>query len=269
VRKKENEAASVPVPGTVYVGDCLDVMAAWPDGSVDCCITDPPYNMSNRKGLAWAFSSHVTMQEKWDRFSKDEYFRFTARWLEEACRVVRPNGNVLVFGSFHNIYLIGFVLQYVLQRRLMQQITWFKPNAQPNITGRLLTESTEYILWACNNTEEDAKGWTFNYEAAKRFNGGKQLRNMWSMPYTPASEKEFGTHPTQKPLEVVERIVSIFTSPEHFVLDCFLGTGTTAVACEKLGRKFVGIERDSKYVETSKKRLAHVQKELVLGYEKS
>ena len=254
-----------PQPGKIFEGDCIEVMAAWPDTCIDCCITDPPYNMSKKKGLGWAFSNHITMEQEWDRYSKDEYFSFTHNWLKQVCRVVKPNGNILVFGSFHNIYLIGFILQNLLERRVLQQVTWFKPNAQPNITGRLLTESTEYIIWAVNNPQEEAKGWTFNYEEAKQFNNGKQLRNMWTIPYTPTSEKQLGTHPTQKPMTLLNRMVKIWTAPEHLVLDCFLGTGTTAVACEALGRKWVGIEKDAQYVQITKKRLATVQKELALA----
>lgn len=233
-------------------------MARWPDASIAACITDPPYNMSRRRGLAWAFSSHVTMEQQWDRFSHDEYFDFTRRWLEQVCRVVRPNGNILVFGSFHNIYLIGFVLEHVLGRRILQQITWFKPNAQPNITGRLPTESTEYIIWACNNTPELATRWTFNYRESKVIGGGKQLRNMWQFPCTPRSERRAGSHPTQKPVELLERIVRLWTEPGDLILDCFLGTGTTAVAAERLGRKWVGIEREPQYAEIARARIAEV-----------
>ena len=214
--------------------------------------------MSRRRGLAWAFSSHVTMEQQWDRFSHDEYFDFTRRWLEQVCRVVRPNGNILVFGSFHNIYLIGFVLEHVLGRRILQQITWFKPNAQPNITGRLPTESTEYIIWACNNTPELATRWTFNYRESKVIGGGKQLRNMWQFPCTPRSERRAGSHPTQKPVELLERIVRLWTEPGDLILDCFLGTGTTAVAAERLGRKWVGIEREPQYAEIARARIAEV-----------
>jgi site-specific DNA-methyltransferase (adenine-specific) len=230
-------------------------MRQWPEGCVDACITDPPYNMSRRKGLGWAFSSHVTMQEEWDRFSKDGHFGFTLQWLEQVCRVVKPNGNILVFGSFHNVYLIGFVLQSVLERRILQQITWFKPNAQPNITCRLPTESTEFLLWACNNLPKKAARWTFNYDVAKQIGGGKQLRNMWTIPCTRKSERVMGGHPTQKPIEIVERIVRLWTNPGDLVVDCFLGTGTTALACESLGRRWVGIEKDPAYVEISRRRL--------------
>lgn len=233
-------------------------MRAWRAGSAAACITDPPYNMSRKKGLRWAFSSHVTMHESWDRLSDDEYFQFTVQWLAEVSRVVRENGNLLIFASFHNVYLIGFILQNVLHRRVMQQITWFKPNAQPNITGRLPTESTEYIIWACNNTPEKAAHWTFDYAAAKELNGGKQLRNLWQSPCTPRSERVLGSHPTQKPLAISERLVRLFTAPGDLVLDSFLGTGTTAVACEKLERQWVGIERDELYLEIAKRRVSQL-----------
>lgn len=246
-----------PEPGKILASDCVELMRRWPAGCADACITDPPYNMSRKRGLKWAFSSHVTMQEVWDRFSGDEYFDFTWKWLEQVSRVVKENGNLLVFASFHNVYLIGFILQNLLGRRVMQQITWFKPNAQPNITARLPTESTEYIIWACNNTPERATRWTFDYAAAKEFNGGKQLRNLWEFPCTPRSERIAGGHPTQKPLALVERLVKLWTAPGDLVLDCFLGTGTTAVACERLGRKWIGIERDPNYVAIATRRLAN------------
>ncbi len=249
----------MPTPGVIYSGDCIDVMRAWPDEIFDGCITDPPYNMSRRKGLKWAFSSHVTMDELWDRFSNDDYFDFTRRWLAEVIRVVRPNGNLLVFGSFHNIYLIGFILEHVLGRRILQQITWFKPNAQPNITGRLPTESTEYIIWACNNTPEHAAKWTFDYAESKLANGGKQLRNLWTFPCTPRSERSAGAHPSQKPAALLDRIVKLWTRSDDLILDCFLGTGTTAVAAKMLGRRWVGIEKDPAYREIAEKRLANAR----------
>ena len=231
-------------------------MKQWPDGCIDACVTDPPYNMSRRKGLKWAFSSHVTMEERWDAFGSEEYVEFTRAWLAEVCRVVRPNGNILVFGSFHNIYVIGFVLGTLLDRRILQQITWFKPNAQPNITARLPTESTEYVIWACNNTPDRATGWTFDYPASKEIGGGKQLRNMWSIPCTPRSERQNGSHPTQKPIEVVDRIVRLWTASGDLVLDCFLGTGTTAVAARRLGRRWIGVEKDPAYLSIARNRIA-------------
>jgi DNA modification methylase len=255
IPKDDSPPPEIPTPGKIYLGDCVEVMRSWPSAIFDACITDPPYNMSRRKGLKWAFSSHVTMEERWDSFTNDEYFDFTRRWLREVSRLVRANGNLLVFGSFHNIYLIGFVLEHLLGLRIMQQITWFKPNAQPNITGRLPTESTEYIIWACNNPPERATNWTFDYAASKVIGGGKQLRNLWQIPCTPRSERSWGSHPSQKPAILLDRILTLWTKPEDLVLDCFLGTGTTAAAADQLGRRWVGIEKDADYVSLASKRL--------------
>jgi DNA modification methylase len=250
--------------GRIYRGDCVDVLREWPDACVDCCITDPPYNLSTVRGLSWEFSSHITMREPWDRRLYEGYRDFTESWLSEVSRVVRVNGNILVFSSFHNIHLLGFVLRSVLNLRVLQQITWFKPNAQPNITGRLLTESAEYFLWICNNHPAKAHNWIFNYEDSKAFNGGLQLRNVWIMPYAPPSEKWWTEHPCQKPLEVVERMVKIWSNPGDTVLDCFLGSGTTALACERLGRRWVGVENELRYIKAAKRRLYESRRQLTL-----
>jgi len=237
---------------TSVLGDCLDVLRKLPDGCIDHCITDPPYNMSRKKGLAWAFSSHVTMQENWDRFSDDDYFTFTATWLQEVCRVVRPNGNLLVFGSFHNIYLLGFLLQK-FDRKFLNSIIWVKPNAQPNITCRMLTESSEQILWACNNTRKKATNWVFDYPEAKRLNDGKQMRNVWSFPVTPKSER-VASHPSQKPMALLDRLLRLTSRPGDWILDPFGGAGTTGFAAAKLGREFVQIESNPTYFEAQQER---------------
>jgi site-specific DNA-methyltransferase (adenine-specific) len=254
--------AADPQANSIYEGDCLEVMAGWPDGCVDHCIADPPFGIASgsgrrgKKGLGWAFSSHVTMQESWDRFSRDEFFQFNVRWLSEVCRVVKPNGNILVFGTFHNIYLLGFILQNVLNRRVLNSIVWFKPNAQPNITARTLTESTEQVIWAVNNTPEKARKWTFNYWEAKELAGGRQMRNLWEIPVTPKSERENGHHPSQKPLALAERLVQVATRPEELILDPFAGAGTLALAARRQGRRWLLIESEGKYVETAWRRLA-------------
>ncbi|MCB0403182.1 MAG: site-specific DNA-methyltransferase [Bdellovibrionales bacterium] len=239
---------------TSICGDALEVLANLPTASVDACITDPPYNMSKKKGLSWAFSSHVTMQEIWDRFSKDEFADFTIRWLKEVFRVVKPNGNLLVFGTYHNIYLTGFLMGE-MDRKVLNSIVWSKPNAQPNITCRMLTESTEQVVWACNESPKKATGWTFNYQDGKAMNGGKQLRNHWVYPVTPKSERVAG-HPTQKPLQLMERLIQLFTNKGDMVLDPFAGVGTTGVAALKHGRRCVLIERQSPYVRAQKKRFS-------------
>jgi site-specific DNA-methyltransferase (adenine-specific) len=200
------------------------------------------------------------MQEVWDQFSQDEFFQFNVRWLSEVCRVVKPNGNILVFGTFHNIYLLGFILQNVLNRRILNSIVWFKPNAQPNITARTLTESTEQIIWAVNETPEKARKWTFNYWEAKELAGGRQMRNLWEFPVTPKSERENGHHPSQKPLALVERLVQVATRPEELILDPFAGAGTLALAARRQGRRWLLIESEGEYVETARRRLAAAEK---------
>jgi site-specific DNA-methyltransferase (adenine-specific) len=155
---------------------------------------------------------------------------------------VKPNGNILVFGTYHNIYQLGFILQNVLNRRILNSIVWFKPNAQPNITARTLTESTEQIIWAVNETPAKATGWTFNYWDAKEMNGGKQMRNLWDFPVTSKKERAAGKHPSQKPLALLERAVLLASQPGELLLDPFGGAGTLAVAAAKHGRDWLLIE---------------------------
>jgi site-specific DNA-methyltransferase (adenine-specific) len=251
---KDPENFKTNIGNSLICGDAISIMKSWPDGLIDACITDPPYNISKKKGLSWAFSSHVTMQSEWDQFLEEEYALFTLAWLSEVCRVTKKNGNIFVFGSYHNIYLIGAIAQK-LRLRIINSIIWAKPNAQPNITCRMFTESTEQIIWLCNNSPKNAKNWTFNYDKAKELNSGKQMRNFWPIPTAPSRERKYGKHPSQKPLALMERIVSAATLPSDLVLDNFAGSGSTLVACKKLGRNFIGIEKDEKYCAISQARL--------------
>lgn len=242
----------------LYLGDCLEVMQDWPDESIDHCIIDPPYNISRKNGLGWAFSTHVTMNEDWDVFTRKEFFQFNKEWLNLVHRVVKRNGNIFVFGSFHNIYDLGFLLNE-MDLRIINSIVWFKPNAQPNITGRTLTESTEYIIWACNETKAKASNWQFDYQMAKKLNHGKQMRNLWQIPYPSITERKYGKHPSQKPLELISRIMLIATKPDDLVLDCFAGSGTTGVVAKSFSRKWIMIEKNPEYFEIAQKRLAYVR----------
>lgn len=253
--RKISEKSRPPLANQVFCADAIELMKSWPESSVDACITDPPYNIAKKKrGLTWAFSTHVTMQSDWDRFVNNDYEAFTLAWLEQVSRVTRKNGNIFIFGSYHNIYLIGALAQK-LDLRIINSIIWAKPNAQPNITCRMFTESTEQIIWLVNNTHKRAAHWTFNYEEAKKLNNGKQMRNFWSIPTTPASERKFGKHPSQKPLQLMERLVMLTTNVGDLVLDCFAGSGSTLLACQKHRRDFVGIEKDPNYCAISKARL--------------
>jgi len=261
-RVEPRRIAPRPEGNRLITGDCLEVMRGWPDGCIDHGIVDPPFNIGSgsgrrgKNGLGWAFSSHVTMEEAWDAFSKDDFFEFNRRWLAEVCRVVKPNGNILVFGTYHNIYQLGFILQHALERRILNSVVWFKPNAQPNITARTLTESTEQIIWAVNETPSKATGWTFNYWDAKEMNDGKQMRNLWSFPVTPAKERANGKHPSQKPLALIERAVLLASKPGELLLDPFGGAGTLGVAAAKHSREWILIENVPEYAAIAQKRLA-------------
>lgn len=246
----------------IICADAISEMKNWPDNYFDACITDPPYNISKKsKGLSWAFSSHVTMSSNWDQFNDNDYRIFTLNWLNEVSRVTKKNGNIFIFGSYHNIYLIGTIAQS-LKLRIVNSIIWAKPNAQPNITCRMFTESTEQIIWLCNNHEQKAKGWTFNYSIMKSLNDGKQMRNFWAIPTTPSREKKFGKHPSQKPLLLMERIILAATNPKDIILDCFCGSGSTLVACQNLDRNFIGIDKDQNYCNIAINRVEEAKKTL-------
>jgi len=164
-----------------------------------------------------------------------------------------------ISGSFHNIYQVGFILQHIEEVKINNSIVWFKPNAQPNISCRMFTESTEHLIWASKNGK--GKRWTFNYEDTKRFEDpwskrGKQTRNVWNIPLTSKKEKWAGAHPTQKPEELLRRIILSCTKKGETVLDPFVGSGTTSVVAKSLGRHSIGIEKDKKNLKIIKKRLS-------------
>ena len=249
----------------IIFGDCLEKLKQMPDESIDLIFADPPYNISKKKGLGWKFSKHITMQETWDIFSKDEFFKFNLSWLNECLRILKHGGSLWVSGSFHNIYQIGFIIQNLPDIKVNNSVVWFKPNAQPNITCRLFTESTEHLIWASKNGNN--KKWKFNYELTKNDISdnlnpkGKQTRNVWSIPITPQSEKQTGNHPTQKPLELLRRILISCTDKGDMVLDPFAGSGTTSLVAMQCERNSIAIEKDKKYVELITKRLSQAANE--------
>jgi len=222
--------------------------------------------MSKKKGLGWKYSKHITMQEEWDMFSKDEFFDFNNKWICESLRVMKPGGSLWICGSFHNIYQIGFILQNIEGVKINNSIVWFKPNAQPNITCRMFTESTEHLIWATKNGKKER--WKFNYEFTK--NGiydtinpkGKQTRNLWVIPLTPKKEKWAGDHPTQKPVELLRRIILTCTNEGDTVLDPFVGSGTTSVVAKMYNRNSIGIDKDKKNLPIIKKRMNPPQKRI-------
>ena len=250
----------------IIKGDALEELKKIPDGSVDLVFADPPYGLAKKNGLGWKYSKHITLEEKWDIFTKDEFFKFNIEWIKECARTLKDGGSLWVCGSFHNIYQLGYIIQHMTNLKINNSIVWFKPNAQPNISCRMFTESTEHLIWASKNG--NGKKWKFNYEDTKKLiedplnPKGKQTRNLWCIPLTPKKEKWAGEHPTQKPEELLRRILLACTKEGDLVLDPFVGSGTTSVVTKKMGRNSIGIEKEEKYIKIIEKRLNPTQKTL-------
>ena len=233
----------------------------------DACITDPPYNISgydHKKKIGWLQSNNHwkdvkgfnKVDEDWDKFSNGNYEKFTEDWISNICRIVKENGNILIFSTYHNLPKITKILEK-LDKRIMTFIVWYKRNAFPNITCRGLCESTEYIIWDVNNSQKDAKNWTFNYASLKELNDGKQMRNVWDFPMTPPSEKKHGKHPTQKPEEIIKRLVLGFTNESDKIIDPFMGSGTILHIANKFKRKCMGIDNQEEYFNITFRRISN------------
>ena len=249
----------------IYQGDCIKILNEKIDKmSIDLIFADPPYNLSGN-GLKWKGNKTggdwYMMNEKWDKMTKLEYVRFTRKWISECYRVLKNTGSIYISCTYHNISEIMIVLKQ-LDFKINNVITWQKTNAMPNMTKRLFTHSTEFIVWAVKG-----KKWVFNYEELKKINPEKQkdgslkqMRDVWSLPLVQGNERLRGKdgkalHPTQKPEEMLKRIICASSNKGNIILDPFLGSGTTAVTAKGLGRNWIGIERDKKYVGMSRKRL--------------
>jgi len=250
----------------LILDDSLVHLAKLDSHIFDHCITDPPYNISgydNKKKIGWLQSNKtweaekkfIKIDEKWDSFTNDEYFNFCYELIKELSRVVKVNGNIIIFGSYHNIYKLGFIIE-MLGLKIVNSLVWYKRNAFPNVTQRMFCESTEQMIWAVNNSQKKAKNWTFNYKELKLLTeNGKQMRNMWDIPMTSKGEKEFGKHPSQKPLQVMDRLIIGCTNPNDLVLDPFCGSGSTAVSAKNNNRNFYVIDNNKEYIELANKRV--------------
>jgi site-specific DNA-methyltransferase (adenine-specific) len=251
---------SRPLSTQLIHADVLDALKEIHTESVDFVFADPPYFLSN-DGFTVKSGKAVSVNKgAWDKsFGFDSEMDFHEAWIAECLRVLKPNGTIAISGTYHSIYKCGFLLQK-LDCRIINDITWFKPNGAPALAGRNFTASHETILWASKGKK--AKH-VFNYQISKNwevendklYSKGKQMRSVWSIPSTPKREKLEGNHPTQKPLEVLRRLVAMCTNEGDTVLDPFCGSGTTGVACVLLGRNFIGIDLDESYLELSEKRM--------------
>lgn len=236
----------------LFNADCFDILPRIPENSIDMIFADPPYFLSNG-GITCHAGQMVSVNKgKWD-VSKgvEENYIFTQRWLRECQRVLKPNGTIWVSGTSHIIYTVGSCMQ-TLGYKILNDIAWFKVNPPPNLSCRYFTHATETILWAAKNKKSRHY---FNYPLMKTMNGGKQMQSLWSIKAPGPTEKTYGKHPTQKPLQLLERIVLASTRPGDIVLDPFNGSGTTGLAAVKDKRKFIGIELEKNYLEVSIKRL--------------
>ncbi len=244
----------------VLVGDCIELMARLPEASVDLVFADPPYNLQLGGELLRPNHSRVDgVEEEWDRFAGfADYDRFTRAWLAEARRLLKPDGALWVIGSYHNIYRVGAMLQD-LGFWILNDIVWRKTNPMPNFRGRRFTNAHETLLW-CGRSQDSR--YTFNYEAMKSLNDELQMRSDWLFPLCGGPErlKRDGkkAHPTQKPEALLHRVLLASTRPGDLVLDPFFGTGTTGAVAKRLGRRFIGIEREADYAAIAQERIAAV-----------
>lgn len=243
----------------LYNTDCLDILNALPENSVDMIFADPPYNLSNGGFTVHAGRMVSVNKGDWDKSNGfDDDLDFHIKWIEASRRVLKPHGTLWVSGTYHSIYQCGYAIQ-ALGYHILNDIAWFKPNASPNLSGRFFTASHETLIWARKNRK--AKH-VFNYTDMKNGNWpedpfkkpGKQMRSVWSLTTPKPGEKKFGKHPTQKPMSLLERIVLASTNAGDVILDPFTGSSTTGLAANKYGRKFIGTDLETSYLDLSIKR---------------
>ena len=240
----------------IYNEDSLNVMRRildkHPNGCFDMIFADPPYFLSNG-GFSCQNGQMVSVNKgEWDKskgLAAD--MEFYEEWLGLCYALLKPNGTIWVCGTYHNIYLVGYIMQ-TLGYHILNNITWEKPNPPPNLSCRFFAHSTETLLWGKKNKQ--AKH-TFNYRLMREINQGKQMKCVWSFKPPAKEEKTFGKHPTQKPVALVERCILAASNPNDLIFDPFMGSGTTGVAALKHNRRFCGCEANTDFFELSKKRL--------------
>ena len=249
----------------IYNDDCIKTLNTKIDkNSIDLIFADPPYNLSGN-GLKWKGNKTggdwYMVNEAWDKMTAPQYMQFTRQWIGVCDRVLKDKGSIYIACSYHNISEAMIVLKQ-LGYKINNIITWYKSNAMPNMTKRIFTHSTEFVIWAVKGS-----GWTFNYETLKKINPEKQkdgslkqMRDFWQMPLVQGRERLRGEdgkalHPTQKPEEMLKRIILASSNKGDIVLDPFSGSGTTVYVAKKYQRKWIGVEKDKNYIKICKKRL--------------
>ena len=245
------------IKNKIINGDCIEKLKKIPDKSFDLIFADPPYNLQIGKKLCRPDNSKVNgVKDKWDRFKNFEHYDiFCKEWLGECKRVLKDNGAIWIIGSYHNIFRIGYHIQN-MGYWILNDVIWKKNNPMPNFRGTRFTNAHETLIWASKNKNSK---YTFNYQSLKCLNDDLQMRSDWTLPICNGSErvKKDGkkVHSTQKPESLLHRILLASTNKGDFVLDPFLGSGTTAVVAKKMGRNYFGIEKEKKYFKVAKQRL--------------
>jgi len=252
----------MPPKNEIIHGDCIEVLKSFPENCFDLIFADPPYNLQlpkNRKLVRKDGSEVIPVSDKWDQFeSYEDYDSFTQNWLKECQRVLKPTGTIWVMGMYHNIFRVGKIMQD-LGLWFLNDVIWVKIDAMPNFNGRRFTNNHETLIWAVKN--KNCKNYTFNFELLKKMNGGEQMKDTdWNFAICRGTERlkdENGikAHPTQKPLKLVQQVLLTASNNGDLVLDPFLGSGTTAIVAKALGRDWVGIEKEKKYIDLTNKRL--------------
>ena len=253
----ESGPDTATVRNPILLGDCLTVMATLPEASVDAVFADPPYNLQLEGELLRPDQSRVGgVEDDWDRFADlAAYDRFTRAWLAAARRLLKPDGTLWVIGTYHNIFRVGAALQD-LGYWVLNDIVWRKTNPMPNFRGRRFTNAHETLIWCARGRDTRHR---FNHWAMKSLNDDLQMRSDWLLPVCTGAERikldGRKAHSTQKPEALLHRVLLACTGPGDLVLDPFFGTGTTGAVAVKLGRQFIGIERDKEYVRLARARI--------------
>ncbi len=265
---------------TLYHANCIDVISELPDNSADMIFADPPYFLSSGTFTCQNGKMVSVKKGDWDLSNGlKKNFEFHLEWIKAVRRILKPNGTIWISGTYHSIYQCGFALQ-LAGYHILNDITWFKPNASPNLSCRFFTASHETLIWA--RKDKNAKH-TFNYKAMVNWENnytkeikckhcgkkyryevlhekGKQMRSVWAINTPQKIEKKFGKHPTQKPEELLKRVVLSSTKKGDLILDPFTGSSTTGIIAYLYGRKFIGIDTEKKYLDLSVKRFEDLEK---------
>src|SRR5690606_9665431 len=256
------DGGRLPV-GRILIGDCIEELRGLPDRSVDLVFADPPYTRQLGGERLRPNNTRVAgVDDAWDRFGGFEaYDKFCRAWLAECRRVLKDTGTLWVIGSYHNIFRVGAIVQD-LGFWVLNDVIWRKANPMPNFRGKRFTNAHETLIWAARS--EDSRRYTFNYDAMKALNDDQQMRSDWFLPLCTGSERlkaEDGgkAHPTQKPESLLARVLLAASRPGDVVLDPFFGTGTTGAVAKRLGRRWIGIERDPEYARAASERIERVR----------